>query len=661
MPRPASIAWQRGWARAPPRVASIEFEVSSLGPLSAPSHRWRVPIAWLVLVAVQLLLLRWFGGAELFRDTPVAGLDHDTHLTDTRRVLEGFEIFGKSWVWDVRLLAGFPNGTIFDADNKGLEVFVWLLHSAGLEWGFAFNMFLLVGHLGLMPAVYLSARWLDLGRPAATIAAGFALLLWSFDSWLHWCWYVGMISYAIASWLWLLPLALFIRWWRRRGAARAIGVALLMALCHLVHPYSFFLLVTPLLVVYLSGIRGLDRRGHLAVWGIAAFTVIANLWWLRVALQWWPFITDSSLFGRRSLLAIAMDLLGIIEDPAVTGIIATRTSFRVLAIALGAAGCWVWWRRADPRGRPLGITMIVLLLFAYFGGATPLAQVQPYRHVGPLALMATIPAAALAETAWREGWSRSWPRSAKRVIALLAFTTTLWCMRDVLYFTAGVLPSPKVLPHGDRVAFSAIGHPLPIPHYAYGGWHRDDLATWVRAHDDGQGRFLVEGWNWGEQLAWKTDAQILGGFIWRNLEHSWANLFRRRPQGIVQREELAKYFTTYGVRWVIISTHRELAPWWDRIDLIELVAELDPFRIYRVRQATHLLDPPQGQVEVATNRLRVQGTDPTKPVLLRYHWLPTLVCEPDCSIERRKVAGDPVGFFRVPAPHPADFQIRNAY
>lgn len=610
---------------------------------------------------MQLLLLRWFGGAELLRDAPVAGLDHDTHLTDTRRVLEGLENFGRSWVWDVRLLAGFPNGTIFDADNKGLEVFTWLLHRAGLPWGFAFNMFLLVGHLGVMPAVYLSARWLDLGRSAATLAAGFALLLWSFDSWLHWCWYVGMISYAMASWLWLLPMSLFIRWWRRRGAARAIGVALLMALCHLVHPYSFFLLVTPLLVVYAQGARGLDRRGHLAVWGIAAFTVLANLWWLRVSLQWWPSITDSSLFGRRSLLAVVLDLLGIIEDPAVTGIIATRTSFRVLAIALGAAGCWMWWRRSDPRGRPLGLTMIVLLLFAYFGGATALAQVQPYRHIGPLAIMATIPMAALVEAATREGWLRGWPRSAKRLTALFAFTTTLWCGRDVMYFTAGALPEPKALPHGDRVAFSAIGHPLPIPYYAYGGWHRDDLAAWVTAHDDGQGRFLVEGWNWGEQLSWKTDAQILGGFIWRNLEHSWANIFRRRPQGIVQRDELAKYFTDYAVRWVVVSTHRELAPWWDRNDLIALVAELKPFRIYEVKQATHLLDPPQGTVEAATNLLRVHGTDPTRPVLLRYHWLPTLVCEPDCTIERSKLKGDPVGFFRVPAPHPADFQIRNAY
>jgi hypothetical protein len=636
--------------------------VSSPAPLAVRErHPWRLLLVWLLLVATQLWLLRWFGGAELLRDVPVAGLDHDTHLTDTRRVLEGLGEFGRSWVWDVRLLAGFPNGTIFDADNKGLELFTFVLHRAGLPWGFAFNMFLLVGHLGLMPAVYCSARWLELGRSAATGAAALALMLWSFDSWLHWCWYVGMISYAMASWLWLLPLSLFLRWWKHRGVARGIGVALLMALVHLVHPYSFFLLVTPLLVVYLGGARELDRRGHLAVWGMATLTVLANLWWLTVAIQWWPSITDSSLFGTRSVLAVFYDLFGIIEDPAVTGIIAIRTSFRVLAIVLGSAGCWLWWRRGDPRGRPLGITTIVLLLFAYFGGATPLAQVQPYRHIGPLALMSVIPAAALVETAVREGWLRSWPRSARRVALLLACTTALWCGRDVLYFTAGLLPTPKVLPHGDRVAFSPIGHPLPIPHYAYGGWHRDDLAAWVTAHDDGQGRFLVEGWNWGEQLSWKTDAQILGGFIWRNLEHGWANLFRRRPQGIVQKEELAKYFTNYGVRWVIVSTHRELAPWWDRNELIELVAELQPFRIYRVKQATHLLDPPQGTVAVRTNLLRVYGTDPTRPVLLRYHWLPTLVCEPGCTIERRKLAGDPVGFFRVPAPHPADFQIRNAY
>lgn len=640
-----------------PAIASAEPTVRSARSRTGIAVH---ALALLALLGAQVLLLRYFGGAELLQPRPVAGLDFDTHIHQAWRMVEGLARFGHHWVWDPRLVAGYPTGTIFEADNIGWAVFTWLGTEAGLSQAAAFNLFVIVAHLGLVPAVYLAARWLELGARASLGAAALAVLLWSFDSWLHWCWYVGMIAYATASWLFLLPLALFIRWWRRRGVVTGVGVALLMALCHLVHPYSFLLLVTPMTAVYLAGARTLDRRGHLAVWGMAAFTVAANLWWLRVAAQWWSWILDSSLFGDRSLAAIVYDIFGLLDDPAVTGILASRTAFRLAIVGLGAAGCAMWWRRGDPRALPIGATLVVLALFAYLGGATALSHVQPHRHVAPLGLLATMPAAALLDTAWRERWFAGATPVVRRTLLALTAIAMLWLAQDVLYFTARSLPTVRPLPHGEKVLFSALGHIPPVD-YSYANWHRDDLAKWVSAHDDGQGRWLVEGWSWGEQLAWKTDAQIMGGFIWRNLEHSWANLLRRRPQGIVPAPELEAYAKTYGIRWVVVSSPRELSPWWDKNEALQRVAELHPFRIFKVRAATHLLDPPQGQLAVSTNRIEIRGTDPQREVLVRYHWSDTLVCEPDCSIVRSALAGDPVGFFRVPAPHPADFAIVHRY
>ena len=45
-------------------------------------------------------------------------------------------------------------------------------------------------------------------------------------------------------------------------------------------------------------------------------------------------------------------------------------------------------KRGDPRAVPLGVTIVVLGVFAYVGGATPLSHIQPYRHTGPMALLA---------------------------------------------------------------------------------------------------------------------------------------------------------------------------------------------------------------------------------------------------------------------------------
>ncbi|MBK8235137.1 MAG: hypothetical protein IPK74_06260 [Deltaproteobacteria bacterium] len=631
----------------------------------ATATTWRRPslrfvLAFAAVMAAQLWVLRYFGGAELFEPRPVAGLDFDTHIHQTWRMVEGLHTWRRHWVWDPRLVAGYPTGTIFEADNIGWATWTWLLTEVGVSQPLAFNLFVVFAHVGLVPAIYLAARWLDLQRNAALLAAAAAVLLWAFDSWLHWCWYVGMLAYATASWMCLLPLALFLRWWQRRGVARGAGVALLMGVCHLVHPYSFLLLVTPLAVVYVRGARELDRRGHLAVWGMAIFTVAMNLWWLRVAAQWWSYILDSSLFGDRSLAAVLYDLFNLLDDPAVTGIVATRATIRITWIVLGTLGVVAWWRRGDAKALPIGLTMIVLALIAYFGGGTPLSHVQPYRHVAPLGLLATIPAASWVHAQWRAKSWRSWPIAARRTAAVLGIGTTLWIAQDVLYFTARSLPDVRPLPHGEKVWFSALGHVAPVD-YSYANWHRDDVAKWVSAHDDGQGRWLVDGWSWGEQLAWKTDAQIMGGFIWRNLEHSWANILRRRPQGIIPAAELEAYAKTYGIRWVVVSSSREVTPWWDKNEALQRVAELPPFRFYKVKAATHLLEPPRGTLEVTTNRIVVRGTDPKGDVLVKFHPAPTLHCEPGCEMVPVAVEGDPVGFFRVPAPHPADFAIVQRY
>jgi hypothetical protein len=46
--------------------------------------------------------------------------------------------------------------------------------------------------------------------------------------------------------------------------------------------------------------------------------------------------------------------------------------------------------------------------------------------------------------------------------------------------------------------------------------------------------------------------------------------------------------------------------------------------------------------------------------VIRFHWMETLRCRPGCKVERHPVAGDRVGFIRVPSPPPR-FEIYNSY
>ena len=40
-------------------------------------------------------------------------------------------------------------------------------------------------------------------------------------------------------------------------------------------------------------------------------------------------------------------------------------------------------------------------------------------------------------------------------------------------------------------------------------------------------RVLVDSTVLGERIAWKTDIEVMGGFLERNTDHAYANFFRR--------------------------------------------------------------------------------------------------------------------------------------
>lgn len=623
--------------------------------------RWLLAaLAVVVVFGGPVGLLYYFGGERLLSPVPYSGFDFDTHVSQVWRVLEGLRGWGQPWVYDVQHLAGYPNGTIFDADNKGWELWTFAVASLGVPDGLAFNSFVIAAHLLVAPVVYASARLFELRRPYALLAAGFAVLYWYFDSWNHWEWFVGMIAYALAGYLFLLPLGALYRWTRQRRPWQAGLCALSMAVVHQVHPYAFFILVVPMGALYLRHLRELSRREHAVVWGIVAFTVLVNGWWLWGALRFWHYILDSSLFADPTLDSLGWDLLGLVGDPTAMGVIGNRTAFRLTLLAGATVVIVGWWRRGDDRALPFAAGLLALVGLTYLGGYTPLAQIQPHRHVGPTGFLAVIPCAAGIESFVRQ---RQWTRLSRPAIALvavLALPAAQHLARDVLYFTVRSLPPPAPLLDGQRVWYTQLGYG-PHGDFSYGDWTHEPLASWVRALGEVPGRILVEDWHVGEQLTWKTDAQILGGFIWRNLEHSWAHFFRWRPKGVASPEDLRHYVETYAVHWVILSTPPDLAPWWDQSPVLQRVADVSHFRIYRVREPSPLLARGRGRVHADTNLIEVSGTDPAQDLVLRYHWLETLVCEPRCRLEREPIDIDGVGFIRVPAPHPPDLRIVNAY
>lgn len=599
---------------------------------------------------------------------PLTGIDYELHYGQVATVADAFRQFGQSWAYDPQRLAGQLTGVLFDADNKAWEAWVLLLGVFGVPTHLAFNVFLWVLAALVPLALWGSARLFGLGPWGVVTATALGVGCFHYDSFAHWCNWVGMASWGAAAALVPLPVALLWRWLEQRRASLLVGLLASLAFVHALHPYSFFALVVPMLLLYVRARRSLGPVHHAALAAVILGTVLANLWWLVPSLRLWHYLLDSGVYLDARLDYLLTDYLGLLREPSVTGVLAMRTTLRFLALGGAAAGLWLWHKERDARFVPLAAALGVLLGVTYLGGyLVAVKQIQPYRFVLPATYLAVVPAAAFLERAVPALRASRPPAIVWALLALGLGLLLPRLARDIIYFTPSLVPvSKRPLPApppdiNGGVLFGTIRWPAPFdyrltrrPEPDY-----DALTDFVREHDDGSGRWLVEWAVAGERLAWATSAQVIGGFREINLAHADANLFRRRLDAAARSPEgLRSYFEQYAVHWVVLSNPVPMLE--SRPELLRREATFGPHRVYRVLEPSGLLaGDAAGRVTASLNRLSVRGSAGGS-LVLRYHYLETLRCSPGCTLQREPVPGDRVGFIRVQGA-PADFDVVNGY
>jgi hypothetical protein len=631
--------------------------------LKEPARRW---LTWAALFGCHIALTLYFVRPEVLRSGPIVGADWDMHVQQCARALDAWRGYKKSWGYDPQMLAGSLAGTVFDLNNKMHEIVVVLLTAIRIKAAAAFNIFVLAAHFLVPVVVFASARLFGLSRRGATLAAGLTSALWFFDSSIHWGWWIGSISWTFAAALAQLPVALFYRWDKERTLKRLLVTMVLLIVTLHVHPYTFFLMAPPMLALFVRSLkRGLPARQGALVVCAALITVLANLWWLRVALRFSGYLLDSAYLGATTLPILMWDYFGFLADPNVTGYIAVRTSFRFLALVAAAIGVYRWQRARDDRALVLGIGFLVPFALAYLGGHVhALRQLQPLRFVFAAAFFAAIPAAAVLEEALAD--FRSWAGAPRErvVLALLGVIALPKLALDVWYYFPTATPAAEAQRaiKGDPIggAFDNAGLVWPLHRsYAHFAMNEDErkVVDFVREHDDGTGRWLVEWHTLGERLAWATGAQVLGGFPYFNMQHNDANWFRAigEPR---DPATLPAYLESYNVTWLIRSFR--INPGLEKPNLFEPAVAIGPHRIYRARRKpSFVIGGGTAKVKASFNRIEVaNGSKP--PFVLKYHWLDSFACRPNCRVEREPMPADRVGFIRV-VDAPADFEIVNAY
>lgn len=625
-----------------------------------------------VLVMHLALVFFFCPPAAIFSQHPVFTIDHILHYGQAAKVQRMHQGWSKTWGYDPYHLAGTVEGAGLDSDNKGMEAWVMLLARFGVPPARAFNAFLLLLQLLVPFAAYGAARLLGLGHGGGTLAALLFVLLWFFDFFLHWCWYCGMYSYATASYLCALCLALFYRFTRgtaadlgrRRGVALFVGLLAAMCVTHVVHPYAFFVLVVPFVALYARRFRRLGLVRHLAIGGVVAATVAANLWWLVPTFRFRHHIVaeGSGRYLQTTLSYFVTDYFDVLQDAYESGAFGVRTAFRVVVMVAAVGGLWSWRKARDERFLPFALVLCWLFALAYLGGYSRwIGYVQPYRHIAPFTLLCVFPAVVFLTEAFRREKLRAlWRTGAGALVILIALAVPRLGITVLSWFHNHVVFKTRPAP-GENVG-AVRPHPLTglklvePPRYRLQEFPEVWPLILAKVRQECRGRVLVREWMLAEYLS-ASDVPVLGGFPDRVVQQSVANMFVKYPDGGMPHDELGPYLERYGVGCLLLSSPTPKLEL--RTDLFEPVIIAGERRLYRTRAEPSYLAAGQGRVRQALNQIAVDDAAGDE-VVLRFHWMETLACKPGCQIERVAVPGDPAGFIRVRRP-PRTFVIYNSY
>ncbi|MEZ4225338.1 MAG: hypothetical protein R3B13_30585 [Polyangiaceae bacterium] len=614
------------------------------------------------LVAAHLALLAHFAPPSvLFSREPVVTVDYALHVYQVDRARQAFAEHHALWAWDPFVLAGQPAGVVEDLTSKGTELFVLALQGLGVPWGIAFNLFILLVHLLMPLTAWAVGRLMKLSRFEALVLYGAWVWLWFFDSFLHWSWWIGMITWSFASYAIVLFVALLWRALRDPPLYYLVALGVLTPVLAIVHPFAGITLLPVALALVVQRRKALDRTRVLGLLLVALAAAATALIWAPVTLRFKHYVGDVDTFFNATLSFLFYDSFDLLKDGRQTGG-PMRAAVRTLCFVAAAIGLVQWRRDKDERFWPMAWLTGSALLMAY---ATAYSwtgrQTQPYRHIGPAMLAAAVPAAVVLWRVFRPRQVRGYPASAQIALLLLAVIGVPRLVRTVLHYVPELLPEQVERSKLDLLSSPLVGlnEPKPVPMRHHGALpEQRAVRDWLVENHRGRGRVVTNDWVLGEYLVVAAGVPVLGGITERNVPHVDAHLFRREREGNLGPEGLRDYFRTYAVGFVVLGG--DYGPVDARRELLEPVVNLKGYRVYRTREEPNYFAEGSGVVrEQRVNHLFVDAASGSS-VMLRFHYMESLRCRPDCTVLRAEVPGDRVGFLRIEHP-PASFEIYNDY
>jgi hypothetical protein len=609
------------------------------------SPRAFAALAAAALVAHVALVFVFLPPGVAFSAEPILETDYAHHYHSVADVVAAMSRDGRAWAYDPGFCAGYPEGTLFDVDLKLIELVVFALAKLGVGVGRAYNLTVLSFFLAAPVLLLGACRSFGWPRTPTLLVLASGVLLWhgspmivSFDA-------QGMCAFVLATYAALYVAAALDRYLRDPTPAAYAILVLSVAIGLHVHILMPFLLLGPVLALYLPAIRALPLRRHALLALAAVIAGLANAWWIRSVVRFYPYRLPTPFHAAAYWFSLRAFATQITSPPIVGGI-------------LGAAG-FALVRRERPAIARMGLASLAWYFFlSDLSAHVPLIHtLEPERFRIPLAVFGLV-GSALGACAVLADPARH--RLPARVAVVAA---------------AAVLYQRELRPYAPYLTrFRATKEDL------------EPLVSWLEQHTTKDARVALmdttPGFVAPARLQHYVDRAFIGGpFAQLDMAHNYASFtayrFFTRKMAEVTREDVAKYADAYNIGWIVTATADACERFASFAPVVRKVASFDvterapdvrehrferapvhPICAFEVARAHGWLLEGSGEVEAGLDRIAVRGASPGH-VVLPFHWLGTLAVDPPLPLVRRKVEYSPVGFIEVDNGTVRDFVVYN--
>jgi hypothetical protein len=618
-----------------------------------------------ILLFSALLITVFLQPGDIISNTPIYNDDYALHLSECLSAQRFLSTAGHCWGYDPFLLAGFPRGTLANADNKAWELFYYIF-SPVLGEGLGFKAYLIIFLLIYPLLIYLAARNFSLSIEQSLLAAVIAILYFhlsltkDFVSW-------GVVSYVFAVFFSMYIFSAYYRLLQHFTWVRYLGVTVFFSLLVLMHILSFVHIAVPILILYIAFFKKMTVRQNVAILFIPFTAAVVNSYWIVPLLE---FFNDKTIqpadyefnLQIKSLLEplrVYIDQKKSI-DYNVPILNLNNTFIDVLLLVFSWSGFYTWYRKRSWH-LIVAFTSAFVFMFgvAFYGSHTILfAQLQPERFNIPLSLLLLIPA-----TIGIYNVAQALLRGHR--IQTVVFIS---CVAFILLYR------PVIRPFITIFKFKPYQVSCVFPD------NLRKLINYLENHTNREGRVLIED---SEYLRESPAHEYYGGhfpglfpeYLKREylcgprpmypIKHGYASFNRgvlfNKNISDYSFSDLQKRFDTYNVKW-IVCWFKESKVFLDRFpDYIIKLADIDKFTIYEVKRRASFFIKGNGTVLSDYNRLELNNIiAEDNEIIISYHWMKTLKPVSEGSIERVLIGDDPVGFIKIKHP-PRSLAIVNSY